>query len=58
MGFFIAPLVPLMLEWGCKLSYPASDSLALGLLYSGATLTGAGLGQFYTYVSAGEKSDE
>jgi len=46
-----------MISWGVDSAHPVDASLAVGILYSGGTLAGAGLGEVYTYVSKGKNSD-
>lgn len=38
LGFFLVPLVPIMLEYSCEAIYPLNGSFAVGLMLSGATL--------------------
>jgi len=38
LGFFLVPLAPVLLEYGCEAIYPINGSFAVGLLISGATL--------------------
>jgi FLVCR family feline leukemia virus subgroup C receptor-related protein len=38
VGFFLIPLVPVMLELSCEVIYPLNGSFAVGMLLSGATL--------------------
>jgi hypothetical protein len=47
-----------MIEWGCKVSFPVTDAFAIGFLYSGATLSGALLGEIYTTVLGGVNADK
>lgn len=38
LGFFLIPLIPVMMELSCELVYPISSSFAVGTLFGGATL--------------------
>ena len=38
LGFFLVPLVPIMLEYSCEAIYPLNGSFAVGIMLSGATL--------------------
>jgi FLVCR family feline leukemia virus subgroup C receptor-related protein len=38
LGFFLIPLIPVMIELSCELVYPISSSFAVGTLFSGSTL--------------------
>jgi hypothetical protein len=51
------PSVPLLIEWGCKVAYPVSDAFAIGILYSGATLGGALLGEIQIKMVKGKEAD-
>ena len=38
LGFWLSPLVPVMLELSCEIVYPLSGSFSVGTMYSGATI--------------------
>jgi len=39
VGFFLVPMIPVMMELCCEIIYPLNGSFAVGILYSGSTLT-------------------
>jgi FLVCR family feline leukemia virus subgroup C receptor-related protein len=57
-GFFLSPIVPILLELSCELVYPLSGSFAVGTLYAGATLFSAFLAQLLTIIVHGNDSDK
>lgn len=46
----VIPCVPLLLEWGCKVTHPIDNSFSIGVLYSGATLFSSLIGEVLTKI--------
>lgn len=58
LGFFLIPMIPVMIELSCELVYPLSSSFAVGMLFSGATLFTVISSQVLTVITKGNDSDE
>ena len=54
LGFFLVPLVPIMLEYSCEAIYPLNGSFAVGLMLSGATLMTVCITQLLTVIVKGK----
>eukprot|EP01060_Flectonema_neradi_P009248 TRINITY_DN16604_c0_g1_i1.p1 TRINITY_DN16604_c0_g1~~TRINITY_DN16604_c0_g1_i1.p1 ORF type:complete len:475 (+),score=37.63 TRINITY_DN16604_c0_g1_i1:40-1425(+) len=54
-GFFILPIMPLCMELGSEMLYPADESLPVGLLVSSGQIFGIGFISFYQYLIDEEK---
>ena len=50
LGFFLVPLVPIMLEYSCEAIYPLNGSFAVGIMLSGATLMTVCITQLLTLI--------
>ena len=57
LGFFLIPLIPVLIEMSCENIYPLSGSFAVGMLLSGATLLTVVASQVLTVITKGNDSD-
>lgn len=58
LGFFLIPMIPVMIELSCEIVYPLSSSFAVGMLFSGATLFTVISSQLLTVITKGTDSDK
>jgi FLVCR family feline leukemia virus subgroup C receptor-related protein len=57
IGFFLVPMVPVMMELCCEIIYPLNGSFAIGILLSGATIVVIISSQILTIITRGTSSD-
>jgi|NOAtaT_7_FD_contig_41_303550_length_426_multi_1_in_0_out_0_1 FLVCR family feline leukemia virus subgroup C receptor-related protein len=53
-GFFLIPVIPIMLDFACELVYPIGDSHAMGILIAGGQLWGFVMGFIITAIVGNE----
>jgi FLVCR family feline leukemia virus subgroup C receptor-related protein len=58
VGFFLVPMIPVVMELCCEIIYPLNGSFAVGILYSGSTLTTVVSSQILTIITKGTDSDK
>lgn len=52
-SFFLIPLVPIMLEFGCELAFPVGEGTAAGMLFATGNLFGFFLGLLLSLIVEG-----
>ncbi|CAK77267.1 unnamed protein product (macronuclear) [Paramecium tetraurelia] len=58
LGFFLIPMVPVLIEYSCESIYPLNGSFSVGVMVSGATTTAMLSSILLTYTSKGKDSDK
>ncbi|CAD8166231.1 unnamed protein product [Paramecium octaurelia] len=58
LGFFLIPMVPVLMEFGCEAIYPLNGSFSIGLMVSGATIAALLSSILLTYTAKGKDSDK
>ncbi len=54
VGFFMVPLIPIMLELACEISFPVGEEAASGFLFAADHITAFILGIILSLVAKGE----
>ncbi|CAD8060431.1 unnamed protein product [Paramecium primaurelia] len=58
LGFFLIPMVPVLMEFGCEAIYPLNGSFSIGVMVSGATIAALLSSILLTYTAKGKDSDK
>jgi FLVCR family feline leukemia virus subgroup C receptor-related protein len=54
VGFFIVPVIPIMLEFGCEICFPIGEGTTTGFLYAGAHIIAAVCSVFFGWLINGK----
>ncbi|CAD8067678.1 unnamed protein product [Paramecium primaurelia] len=58
LGFFIIPMVPVLIEYSCESIYPLNGSFSVGVMVSGVTIAAMLSSILLTFTSKGQDSDK
>ncbi|CAD8076178.1 unnamed protein product [Paramecium sonneborni] len=58
LGFFLIPMVPVLMEYGCEAIYPIDGSFSIGIMVSGSTIMALLSSILLTYTAKGKDSNK